>query len=339
MGKLLFAGSRTDCVTTLSGSVYGTTSFINNTYSDAGIAGSGTAEGMLTDPASAPLLEPYTVAAGHSFYFHAQFGYTDGYGGGSVMLVLVDSAQGHWVQLLANGQLQYNAGTAGAPNWQNLGTPYGTPGGYNSPNAIDIKLEIHAGGNHTVMLAYGGVAVVGPIVFNQPLLTGIQAFQITGQDFRTASTWSQLLCTEDLSTIGGFVKTVRATGAGAHSAWSGAYTDVNEVITDNATYNQALTSGLEQSYPMANIAVPAGCIIQGVFTYIVAKNDGSNPANISSLIRTGDGTDHMSANLGGLNIAYIGVGARYDINPETGVAWTQADWNAVPVQLGFVSEA
>jgi hypothetical protein len=62
------------------------------------------------------------------------------------------------------------------------------------------------------------------------------------------------------------------------------------------------------------------------------------PTNLQSLIRTGAGVDHLSANLAGLGVAFGRVGARYDVNPDTGLLWTQADWNA-PVQLGFQSEA
>jgi len=78
--------------------------------------------------------------------------------------------------------------------------------------------------------------------------------------------------------------------------------------------------------------------VGGVFHWFRVKSAGTSPENVQSLIRTAAGVDHLSGNLAEPLLAFQGRGAVYPVNPDTGVAWTQADWNN-PVQLGFVSEA
>lgn len=340
MAKLLFAGSRTDSITVVFGSLSEDTSYIDGTYSDAGInVAYGAMKIQCYDPAAAPLLTDYSVPAGSALYFHSYVGMNfNGAGYSGDCLTFFDSAGYPWVKLQYTGQFQYNSGTGAAPVWTNFGSnTYGMPGINRSPVAMDIQIKIDSGGNHTLFMAVNSIQAVATAEFVQPLMTNLSYAEIQHDPQNTECVWSQIMMTENISTVGGHVATARATGAGAHSDWSGTYTDVNEVATNNTTYNQALTAGLLQSYPMGNITVPAGCRIQGVFNWMIAKNDGTSPNNIASLIRTAAAVDHASADLNGLGIAFAGLGAMYPVNPDTSAAWTQTDWNA-PVQLGFVSE-
>lgn len=332
MSKLLFAGSRLDAFTATYGGPADVTFGIDTDYSDAGVnVRNGGVKGFLYDPAAAPLLSPYSVEEGASFYFHAYLNQS----GNAATITLLDNAGAQWVQLNNNGQLQYNSGTASDVVWTNIGVAYGVAP---SNQDIDLKVDLSSTGVHTVTLLYNQTIVSGPVTFNQPLLTNIAQFELTSQgDGYQDVVWSQVLCTENISTVGGHVATSRATGAGTYSQWSGSYTDVNAPVTTNTTYNQATSAGLQQSYPMGNITVPAGSYIEGVFYWLIAKNDGTEPENIASLIRTAANVDHVSGNLDGINIGFNSLGARYDVNPDTGAQWTQTDWNA-PVQLGFVSE-
>ena len=345
MPKLLFAGSRIDCVKQISGSIYdiyqvnGPPAF-NTAFADAGInTSAGTAQGFLTDPAAAPLLSPYSVQPGSAFYFHASYAWGIGWATSDDFqtVCLLDSSNAPWVRLMARGQLQYNAGTASSVNWQNVGGVYGYPGNFTTPSDLDIKIDIGTDGVHTILLAYNRIAVVGPVTFTQTLMTNIASFTLSG-DPRGGipDCWSELICTEDLSTIGAHVATCRPTGAGVHADWVGTYTDVNEVLTDDTTVNQSLTAGQIQTYPMGNITIPFGYIVSGIFHWIRAKNDGSAPNNLAAVIRGSSGTDHITSNLT-LLPTYTAGGARYDVNPDTGLNWQQSEWNT-PVQLGFKSE-
>jgi len=338
---LLFAGSRTDSVSVVYGTLSEDNAYSNATYSDAGInVANGAAKVQFYDPAAAPLLSPFTVGEGHSLYFHAWVGMNfNGAGYNGAILIFYDSAGYPWIQVLAYGQWQYNSGTGAAPVWTDFGdNTYGMVGLNRNQGALDVKIDIAADGVHTVFMAANGLQAMAPVTFNQPLMTGLSYVVIQHDNSNTESVWSQILVTQDLSTVGATVTTCRGTAAGTHADWTGSVTDVNEVFTDLANSNQALAAGLSQSYDMGNVTVPEGSVIEGVFAFIIAKTDGTSPENISMLCRTGAAVDHESGNLNGVGVAWSGAGARYDVNPDTGEAWTQAEWNA-PVQLGFTSEA
>jgi hypothetical protein len=313
--------------------------FFDATYSDCALAIGplGIARIYAFDPASAPLLVPYAVAAGHSFYFHATFGYGDGNHTDSVVLQILDAAGDLWLELGANLQLSYNSGTGGAPVWTALGTA--TPAGYDGHLDMDIKVDIDAGGNHHVTLLIARVVALGPFAFSAAGLTNVASVRLCNTDVaNTAWCWSQGLLTEDISTVGAHAATTRGTGAGAHSAWAGAVGGVNAPITSDASPNQAAAAGLSQTYPQTNVTVPAGYYIAGAFNYVRGKNDGSGLVmNIQSICRPAS-TDHLTADLAGIGVGYSTMGARYDTNPDTSATWTQGEWNA-PVQLGFASAA
>jgi len=333
MPKLLYAGGRLDSVVQASGVLTEMNNgWYDNAYSDVALnIGGASARLFFSDPASAPLLATYAVGAGHSLFFH-MMGHAEGSTAGDALVVFEDSSHFPWFRVTIGGQLQCNTGTGSAPVWTNVGAAAGAIS-FATNVDIDIKLDIDAGGNLTALLAYNRVAVVGPVTFSAPGLTNIASI-LLGPTSNTYGA-SQLLATEDWSTVGGHVKTTRATGAGAHSDWAGTYADVSEVITNDSTVNQANAAGELQTYPMGNITVPAGYVIAGVFQWLRAKNDGNSPANIQSICRPAT-TDSISGDLPGMLITYVSVGARYDLNPDTSAAWTQAEWNA-PVQMGFES--
>lgn len=331
MPKVLFSGSRSDSVVAVSGTVTELTNgWYNSQYSDAAINlsdGSISCRAVFSDPAGAPLLVPYAVQAGHSVFLHGFYNTQAG-----CRFQLCDSDNNPWVQMLGNGSLQYNSGTGASPVWTTLGQ-VGWPFATNAD--FDIKLDLAANGNHTVMLAYNRVAVIGPIGFTQPALTNIASALFIG-----TGNWglSEIIATEDWSTVGGHVMTKRPTGPGADADWTGTYQDVNEQITNDSTVNQSDTPGQKQTYPMGTITIPDGYVIGCVFNHLRAKNDGGSPSNLQSICRPG-ATDHVSGNMPGMLVTYASVGARYDKNPDTGVAWTPDSWNAGPTQMGFESAA
>jgi hypothetical protein len=343
MSKGLFAGSRTDCVTQVSGTISDNDNpnWVDPAYCDAGIrVTAAVARGTLTDPAHAPLLVPYAVEAGNTFYFHAEYAWNDrGYHDDFTALTLQDNTGVSWVRLSYNGQLQFNSGTAGAPVWTNIGAQVGPIGNYYAPRSLDIALSIAADGDHTILLAFAGAAVVPVTPFIQPLLTNIGQFLLSGDPLgHTDDCWSQIMCTENISTINGHVYTKRPVSAGTYSEWTGTYTDVNEVVTNDATSNTAATAGLRQSYPVGTIVIPDGYEVIGVYNWLRGKNSGADPANVQALVRTAADVDHTSADLPGINVTFEQFGASYPVNPDTGLAWVPADWAAVN-EFGFVSGA
>ena len=315
--------------------------FFDSAYSDSALSIGNNAVAYVPayDPASAPALVPYATPAGHSFYFHAQYGFSDNSARGGVTVVqLVDSAGYPWLRITTDMDMDFNSGTGVAPAWTTLGNTMRGPG-QDSHVPFDIKVDLDAGGNHHATFFMNDVAVIGPAAFTQAALTNMAGARLTNDDdYAPAPHWSQGLITEDLSTIGSHVATTRGTGAGAHTAWTGTVAGVNAPVNSDASPNQATAAGLLQSYPQTNITVPEGYLIAGVFAYLRAKNDGAGPPqNLTALCRPAS-TDHATADLGGMGVGYGSVGARYDANPDTSAAWTAGEWNT-PAELGFGSAA
>jgi hypothetical protein len=335
MPKLLFNGTRADCVEVLSGTITDSNSYLSSGHVDAGInVGSGVCKGQLTDPASAPLMVPYAVEAGHFFCFHAYVA-IDYFVGGT--LRFFDSSGYPWLSYDFGGQWSYNSGTGAAPVWTNVGdNTYGSIGFQRNTAIMDMRLDINAEGNHTLAMAANSTQVQIPATFLQPLMTNISYWTLTAVN--GTAVWSEILCTEDVSTIGAYVLGSRAVAPGTHADWSGSYTDVNETITNDATYNTATAENQIQTYQMGEVTIPAGSTIMGVMHYVRAQSDGVDPTTICAVMRTAAGVDQVTPNLGALPIGFAPLGVRYNVNPDTGLPFVQADWDN-PIELGYKSAA
>ena len=226
--------------------------------------------------------------------------------------------------------------------WLNIGSPIGAIGAYNynagvgNPGAIDIKVDIDTGGNHKVTIFRDAAIALPPTNVSQPLMKNLAQFALTGDNRSSAQQrFSEVIASEDLSTLGAHVCTSLPASAGTYHEWAGVFGDL--VDSSDTTANTAASATLRQSYNMSNVAVPAGSIVAGVFNWMRARSNGGSPANIEAKLIAG-GTEYNTVNLPAVQLGYSTIGSRYDTNPATGIKWVQSDWNA-PVQLGAISEA
>lgn len=337
----LFIGGRLEGLTSLTQSLYIDTTggVYDSAYSDCAvtIAEQGSFRYSFWDESGNV---GYTVPAGNYVMAHASIYYQQG-NLSDILFAIYDQSGRRCVGMCGDGNgnyyLAHNTGTEASPVWVQVGT--GTV--YRPMNGglgtADLQLVIDAGGNHTAMLVANNNLVSQGAVVDTGITgaTGVYHAQL----HNGSGSYSQLLARQNGNTIAAHVKTCRATGPGSHSDWTGAYTDVNEVATNDSTVNQATTAGLKQSYPMTNVAVPTGYQISGVFHWLRAKNGGASPENIKSMVVDGGTEYDAAANMTpSVGLPYGPIMERYDVSPATGVAWTQTEWNA-PVELGFISEA
>ena len=341
--ELLFAGGRLDSLSIGGVPLEVTTApYFDTGYADCALQlfSSDTVTATLVASASG-VLSATTVITGEILFVHFEDyhkGLTNTNTTNNISICELRDASGFpWLAIRTNSVngnygLYYNSNTGASPTWTQIGTTW-TPA--NSTNFThDISLTL--GSPHSVNWSVNGNLYISS-TFTQALLTAIRDVKFTGSSTTLGNGihhLSQILCTRGISTIGAKVKTSRATGAGTNAAWTGAATNVNEAINSDATQDTTPTAALKQSYAMGDVTVPSGFVIQGVFHWLRAKNDGSAPANIQSLIRSG-ATDFATGNLSGISTPYTPVGARYDTDPNTSLAWTQAGWNAA--EAGYVS--
>jgi len=338
MSRVVFAGGRLESLVLVAGTPSDTVpggGRFNATYADAALTlnNGDLVRTALFDSAMAET----TVAAGHTLWL--RFDWQSSHVSGQDGVILYGSDGYPYAKIrspvaAADMQIFGNTGTGAVPAWTQIGANVSTP---DARTTFDFALAIAASGPHTFTAYKNGVVTLATGTFTQAGLVDIASVDFLCWDQYAPTYLSQILATEDISTVGSFVKTSRATGAGAHSGWAGAYTDVNQAGDNNATANISDAAGQQQSYAMGDVTVPAGYWLGSVFHWLRAKNTGGNPSNIKSIARVAS-TDYIGAsNMPTVGLGYGPAGARYDVNPATGVAWTQSGWNAA--EMGFESAA
>lgn len=333
---MLFAGSRVDAGFEFTGSQFpyldtGGTAY-DPAYADAGVGlPNGAAQALCRARNAAGAL--VSVGAGHTFYSHAQWSSSRGpVTFGYPTVELLDASDVPWLRLIVpNGDgihhLQRWTGSA----WVDVAT---CPSINYAP--LDLAVTVDAGGNHNVLWAVSNSTIFNGVV---PIsgMSNLAAARWYAIDNGGSTVISEVMLSQDVPLVGAHLKTIRATGAGAYSDWSGSASDVNEAATNDATSNKTSTVGAKQSYAMGDVTLPAGYSLKGLFYRIRARNDGTNsPLNVKPLLRVGS-TDYVGADLGGVSPAYGYQGLRYDVDPSTGVAWTLSAINGM--ELGFVASA
>ncbi len=333
MPKVLFAGGRLDSLIFTAGVVESTTSsYFDATYCDAAIQtpnASAIWKAILRDTSFAP----YDVVDGETVYIHCDCYHATNNNVAS-QIWIEDSSGYPWMALrtVSGGVwgIYYNSGTGPSPVWTLVGSTFSVPAvtRFN----LDIKFVKNSAGTHSVEFFINNTPTASG-TFTQASL-GFRS--VRGAGYNASNAWSQIMVVEGRSTINGKVKYNRPSGVGASSAWTGAYTDVNEAVNNDSTVNSSATAGQRQTYAMQDITLPsASYSIQGIWQWVRAKNDGAAPSNIKLTIRIG-GVDYDTASdISGVGVGFSASGARWDNDPSTSTAWTASNWNSA--EAGFLS--
>ena len=147
--------------------------------------------------------------------------------------------------------------------------------------------------------------------------------------------WSEFIVATTNTTAMHLV-TLAASGAGATDNWTGAYTDVNEVTLNDTTINSTTSSGQIQLYTVGSL--PSGTFsILDVGVNMRAQVDTTGPQHIDAMVRTTDGSNHISSNLAPPQSSWGPVWAGWATNPHTSAAWTASDLGS-GFNTGFESQ-
>lgn len=336
--EILFAGGGLETASLWSNAYASTdTGYYDTARSDHGVI-LDTSGGFFVeyDFRSGATMAPGSVVTGETLFVHAFVCSEEGAINGSLpFLLLKDTSDEQWFRLTSSsGQLQpqYNSGSGASPTWTDVGSSIAVAGSQKIPYDVEITL----GSPHSFTVYKENIAVSSG-TFTQADLTDLSRVRFanahgsTGANIGTGI--SQVMVTRGISTVGAYVQQVKATADGANTGWTGAYTDVNETLLNDATVQAAGSAGLKETHVMADISVAVGFEIKGVFHWMRAKNDGSAPLNLKSVLRE-SGTDYSSSDLSLIDLGYYPIGARYDASP-LGPNWTAANFNSL--EIGFES--
>lgn len=277
-------------------------------------------------------LSKVTLGTGQRLFVHfvSWQGFRGSGVGGNNMFELLDSNGFPWFAIRSvspnTSNIWFNSGTGASPVWTQIGA-----GATITETLLTWDVEFTLGSPHSVNVYLNG-SIWRSGTFTQASFTDI-ASGAFGPAQGENHFVSQIIATENISTIGSFVKTARATGIGANVGFTGNHTAVNEVIQNDSTFQSATTAGLRTTHVMSDVVVPTGLEIRAVFHWLRAKNDGSAPNNIRSVLRSG-GIDYVTPNIPLIGVGYSPVGARYNVDP-LGTNWTEAEWNGI--EAGYES--
>jgi len=208
-----------------------------------------------------------------------------------------------------------------------------TVGGY---NYIETKVLIADSGG-TIEVRVNGVVYIAATGLDtkQSGTAGWSRIDVISGSFPTlmhdmyvldgvgAAPWNNFLgdCRVDVRAV---------TAAGATTGWTPS-TGANWQNVDDATpngdtdYNSVTASGPTDTFVVQDAPV-VGATIYGVQTVISNKKMDAGACTIASVIRH-SGTDNVGANFNP-STAYTMALQAYQTNPGTGVAWTEAGFNA-----------
>lgn len=132
--------------------------------------------------------------------------------------------------------------------------------------------------------------------------------------------WSQCVAA-DVPTIGFKVMTRYASGNGAHTGWTGDYTDIDETVYSDVDFISAGSTGLKESFTQTGPSIPSNYVVRAVAVAIRGKTSGG-VNNMKALLRIGS-TDYVSGSIA-LSAGYTAKVNVWEDDPSTGVDWTNA---------------
>lgn len=217
------------------------------------------------------------------------------------------------VEATGTYRLQY---LNGAATWADAGSFTAT----SSLTAFDIHWKFDVSGELDVYLAgTSRIAFTGDLSH----LTGVAYARL--HNHYGWPHYSQVMADTE-PTVGARLYTLAPSSAGANAAWTGTYTEVDEVAYSDADF---INSGTADQVETFGVTPPTltGYVVQSVTVSARAKTDGSGPANLQLALRSSS-TDYFSASKA-LGIGYGPFQNIWTTNPATTAAWVNSAVSAL----------
>lgn len=131
----------------------------------------------------------------------------------------------------------------------------------------------------------------------------------------------------DVSTIGWHLKTLAPTGVGNSTTWTGTFDDVDDITFNDDTF---ISSGTAEEVELFTIEdLGAAFQVEAVVVAARSRTAVTGPQNLQMAIRTG-GSNFFSSNVP-VGTGFAGEQAVWDLNPDTGLPWTNAEVDALEI--------
>lgn len=150
-------------------------------------------------------------------------------------------------------------------------------------------------------------------------------FQASGTTSNNDLYWSEVIVA-DWNTIGSKVVTRIPDANGNYTAWTGAYTDIDEISGGSDVISSNNVGDRESWSLSAFPALVGGESIESVKMSVNGLRDAAGPQAINMFNRQG-GTDYDGSDQT-LTTSNAGYSQVWDLNPATAAAWTVAELDA-----------
>lgn len=225
--------------------------------------------------------------------------------------------------LLTN--LQYWTGSA----WSTIGT-------YTAllDTLLQHDIYIHIAGAASIITWYINKVAVVTGTADYSSVGNIAQAGFEGHEIFTDARVSEVIVST-IDTINRRYNLRLPTANGANTGFTGAYTDVNEVISNNTTFIYAATAGLISTFPTAGKTLTTYAI-DAVIVGNVSLADTTGPQNEQWALRIG-GTNYLSGVDVPVSFGYTPYRSYLANNPATSAPWTAAAAGDATMEVGLMA--
>lgn len=223
----------------------------------------------------------------------------------------------------------------------NIGVSY-----YNGSSYVDVMSAFSISPNstydidfHVKIASFGGVVefyLDGVLMSSfsgntSSLGTNINVLRISNVSSALSTPWchSQVIVSTTM-TVGMKLATLAITGAGTSSQWTGAYTDINELILSDVTFISDNVNADISTYPVTDIPTGGNFNVGAVIVSTRAERGVTGVQNLELGVRSG-GANYWGSPVSGLTTAFAPYQNILTTDPATGLPWTIPAANAVEI--------
>ncbi len=260
------------------------------------------------------------LALPDEFYVHYDVTRDPTYSNNGNQLVLVSGATEVFRVQCTRTALQMQALIAAV--WTNVGASVSYSG--STLQTIDLYINGNSATGTAKLYVAGTLRATASSV-DLSAVTGITKVRSYCINNSTGFFLSQIVVANE-PTIGMRLLTRYPNAAGATTDWTGGYTDVDEIVYDDADFVNSSTDGQVELFTQTGPAI-TGYTVRAVAVYARAKKGASGPSNLQLALRSG-GTTYFSGSKA-LDVGYSAYGNIWETNPATAAAWVNTAIDAL----------
>lgn len=203
-------------------------------------------------------------------------------------------------------------------------------GSANATYTFDIRLAV-SGTNIVLDLYVNGVLVSTATASNTTALKGKpKLVKFDNNDFGGDDRYfgiSEIIMTDNESTIGWRLASLVATSAGTYAAWLGDYTHTLDAY--DGRFIQAAETGIRESWNLSAYAgPPTPASIRGVYSKIIGSKGATGPQTVTPFVRLG-GLDYEKTPLSPVAGQFLMF--EWSQNPATLLPWNTSAFAALEI--------